>query len=348
MSSELETWFGGISSKLPPNMRIFYLSQGLIITTALSLAAELGVADLLANGPRSSDELAQDASCHPRSLYRVLRLLSSVGIFTELPDNRFAMTPLGECLRIGVSGSMRSWLRMAGLNVRLGVFAEALHSVRTGETVFQRATGMEFFDYLAAHTEEGEIFNGAMNDFGQMVSAAVVQAYDFSGISKIIDVGGGHGTQIAAILQSHPQMTGILFDSPYVAEGARKSIAAAGIAHRCETVGGDFFKSVPTGADAYLLRWIIHDWDHERAIAILRNCRQAMEKTSRLLLIEAVIPTGDEPHPGKFLDFIMLTLLGGQERTEEEYKSLLHKAGFRLNIVVPTGSPLSIIEGVPR
>jgi hypothetical protein len=349
MSSVLRAWYGGaVSSELPPPMRVFLLCQGTIITTAMSLAAELGIADHLVDGPRSSEELAQATSTHPRSLYRLLRLLSSVGIFTEIEADRFALTPLGECLRTGVPGSMRSWLRMAGLKVRLHTFAEALHSIKTGEPVFQRATGMKFFDYLAAHPEEGEIFNGAMNDFGQVASTAVVQAYDFSGINKIMDVGGGHGTMITAILQSHPRMTGILFDSPHVAESARQPITSAGLAHRCEIVGGDFFKSVPAGADAYILRWIIHDWDHERASAILRNCRQAMEKTSRLLLIESVIPAGNEPHPGKFVDFIMLTTHGGWERTEEEYENLLHEAGFLLNKVVPTSSPMSIIEGVPR
>jgi hypothetical protein len=155
------------------------------------------------------------------------------------------------------------------------------------------------------------------------------------------------GTQIAAILQSCPQMTGILFDSPHVAEGARKSISSAGLAHRCEIVGGDFFKSVPAGGDAYILRWIIHDWDHDRAVAILRNCRHALKETGRLLLVEAVIPPGDEPHPGKLVDFVMLTALGGQERTEHEYADLLDEAGFRLNKVVPTGSPMSVIEGMP-
>jgi SAM-dependent methyltransferase len=327
-------------------MRIFFLSQGTIVATSLSLAAELGIADLLKDGPRSSDGLAQATSTHPRSLYRLLRILSSIGVFTELSTDRFALTPLGECLRTGVSGSMRSWLRMGRGLLRTQTFAEALHSIRTGEPVFKRTTGMEFFEYMAAHPETGEIFNQAMNDFGRMVSTAVIDAYDFSGIGKIIDIGGGHGTQIAAILQRYPQMTGVLFDSPHVAESAQKSINAAGLAHRCEIASGDFFKSLPAGCDAYLLRWIIHDWDRERALTILRNCRQAMKETSRLLLIEAVLPAGDQFHTGKFLDFIMLTALGGQERTEEEYRNLLHEAGFRLNQIVPTGSPMSILEGV--
>jgi hypothetical protein len=344
----VENLFGRSASELPPPIRISFLSQGTIIATSLALAAELGIADHLADGPRSSEELAQATSTHPRSLYRLLRLLCSVGVFTEIQTDSFAQTPLSECLRTGVPGSMRSWLRMIGLKVRYHTHAEALHSIKTGEPAFKRVTGMEFFDYLAAHPDEGEIFNQAMNDMGKVVAAAVAQSYDFSGVGKIIDVGGGHGTLIAAILQKYPQMTGILFDSPHVAERARESIASAGLARRCEVVGGDFFKSVPAGCDAYLLRWIIHNWDHEHAITLLRNCRQAMGASGRLLLIEMVIPKGNDPHPGKFLDFIMLTAQSGQERTEEEYDSLLREVDLRLNKVEPTGSPLSIIEAVPR
>jgi hypothetical protein len=207
---------------------------------------------------------------------------------------------------------------------------------------------MSFFEHHAAHPEEEEIFNQAMNDMGQGVATAVVQSYEFSGIGKIIDVGGGHGTLITPILRKYPEMTGILFDLPQVAERARESIASTGLADRCEVVGGDFLKSVPSGSDAYLLRWIIHNWDHENAVAILRNCRQAMGARSRLLLIEMVLPAGNEFHPGKFMDYIMLIALGGKERTEEEYASLLREADLRLNKVAPTGSPLSVIEAFPR
>jgi O-methyltransferase domain/Dimerisation domain len=344
----VENLFGRGASELPPPIRISLLSQGTIITTSLALAAELGVADLLADGPRSSEELAQATSTHPRSLYRLLRVLCSFGVFTEIQPDSFAQTPLSECLRTGVPGSMRSWLRMIGLKNRYHMQAEALHSIRTGEPVFERVTGMKFFDHHAAHPEEGEIFDQAMNDMGQGVAAAVVQSYDFSGIGKIIDVGGGHGTLITPILQKYPEMTGILFDLPHVAERARESIASAGLAQRCEIVGGDFFKSVPAGCDAYLLRWIIHDWDRDRAITVLGNCRRAMGERGRLLLLESVIPAGNEFHPGKLLDYIMLITFGGQERTEEEYDSLLREADLRLNKVEPTGSHLSIIEAVPR
>jgi hypothetical protein len=349
MSSMLENWFGQGASELPPQMRVIFLSHGTIISTSLALAAELGIADHLAAGPRSSEELAQATSTDPRSLYRLLRLLCSLGVFIEIQPDSFAQTPLSECLRTGVPGSLRSWLRMVGLKIRYHTHAEALYSIKTGEPAFERVAGMEYFDYTASHPEEEEIFNQAMNDMGKGVAAAVAQSYDFSGIGKIIDVGGGHGTLIAAILQKYPEMSGILFDSPHVAEGARESLASAGLAQRCEIVGGDFLKSVPAGCDAYILRWIIHNWDRERALAILRNCRQAMGERSRLLLVEMVIPAGNELHPGKFMDYIMLTTFhGGQERTEEEYENLLREADLRLNRVVTTGSPLSIIEAAPR
>jgi hypothetical protein len=319
-----------------------------VISTALSLAAELGIADLLADGPRSGEELAQATSTHPRSLHRLLRLLSSVGVFTEAGPGRFALTPLGEGLRSTVPGSMRSWLRMVGLKVWFHTYAEALHSLRTGEPAFARSVGMEFFDYLATHPQEGEIFNAAMSDFGRGVAAAVVQEYDFSGVDKAVDVGGGNGSLISAILQANPPMTGILFDQSHVAEGAHKSITAAGLSNRCEIVAGNFFSSVPAGGDAYILRWIIHDWDNDRALTILRNCRAAMKSTARLLLVETVIPPGDEAHPGKLVDFVMLTALGGQERTAEEYRRLLDEAGFRLNRIVATASPMSVLEAVGK
>ena len=185
-----------------------------------------------------------------------------------------------------------------------------------------------------------------MSDFGQGVAGAVVEGYDFSAVGTVVDVGGGNGSFISAILRANPRMTGILLDLPLVAESARASLADAGLAKRCDIAGGDFFTSIPAGGDAYVLRWIIHDWDHSRAVTILRNCRDAMKRTGRLLLVETVIPAGDEPHPGKLVDFVMLTALGGQERTAEEYAQLLDEAGFHLKRIVPTASPMSVIEGM--
>jgi hypothetical protein len=278
----------------------------------------------------------------------MLRLLSSVGVFTEARPGEFALTPLGECLRSAVPGSMRSWLRMLGLKVWFHTYAEALHSLRTGEPAFERGVGTEFFDYLTTHPQEGEIFNAAMSDFGRGVAAAVVREYDFSGLAKIVDVGGGNGSLVSAILQAHPRMTGILFDQPHVIECARRAIGDAGLANRCDIVSGDFFSFVPADGDLYVLQRIIHDWDDDRALKILRNCRAVMKDTGRLLLVETVIPPGDEPHPGKLGDFVMLTALGGQERTAEEHAQLLDRAGFRLNRVVFTASPMSLLEGMPR
>jgi hypothetical protein len=336
----------GVTTELPPAIQLVFLSFGGIIQMALALAAEAGVADYLADGPRAVEELARSTSAHGRSLYRVLRLLSSFGVFSEIEPGRFAQTPLSEYLRTGTPGSLRSWLRMLGMRSLHHAWAESEHSLKTGKPAFALANGAEFFDYFVTHREEGELFNAAMNDFGEETASAVVAAYDFSKVRKLVDVGGGHGTLIRAILRANPGMSGVLFDLPHVVEGARAAIKSAGLADRCEIAGGDFFRSVPAGADAYALRWISHDWDHERAITLLNNCRAAMKPTARLLLVEAVLPPGDEPHPSKALDFAMLAAMGGEERTEAEYVDLLGEAGFRLNSVVPTASPLWIIEGV--
>lgn len=337
----------GTASILPPPMQILHLSEGSVIQAALTLAANLGVADLLANGPQTSDALAQATSTHPPSLYRVLRLLSSFGVFAEVAPGRFAQTASSELLRTGIPGSLRSFVQMTGLPVWAQTYAEALHSAQTGEPAWKQVVGTEFFEYLATHPAESAVFNAAMTDFGRGVSEAVVQAYDFSGVGTIVDVGGGHGTLLSAILRRHIHVKGILFDLPHVVDGARALMASAGLADRCKIQGGDFFAEVPVGGDAYILSLVIHDWDRSRAVAILRRCRQAMPTTGRLLLVEAVIPPGNEPHFGKILDFVMLTAAGGQERTQEEYQALLQEAGFRLSVVVATASPLSVIEGRP-
>ena len=337
----------GTVSTLPPAMQIFLLTEGVTIQAALTLAANLGIADLLAEGPQTSDWLAQATSTHPPSLYRVLRLLSSFGVFSEIDPGRFAQTASSDLLRAGTLDSLRSWVQMTGLLVWPQTFAAALHSVKTGQPALKHVVGTEFFEYLATHPREGTVFSAAMSDFGRGVSQAVVQAYDFSNVGTIVDVGGGHGTLLSAILRGNAHLKGILFDLPHVADGARGLMASAGIADRCEIQGGDFFAEVPAGGDVYILSWIIHDWDRGRAVSILKRCRQAMPTTGRLLLVEAVIPPGNEPHAGKIMDFVMLTALGGQERTKEQYEDLLQEAGFRLSAVVQTASPMSVIEGRP-
>ncbi len=347
MAFKFEIEQNGVIASLPPPIQMFLLSEGTTVCTAINLAAELGIADLVATGPQSSDDIAKATSTHPGSLYRLLRLLTSFGIFSEVEPRRFAQTPLSELLRSGIPGSLRQWMRMVGLPVWGPMFAQAMHSVRTGEPSFKQTAGVEFFDYLIGHPQDGEIFNEAMTSLGQGVDAAVVQAYDFGKIRRLVDVGGGHGALISAILQANPHLKGILFDRPRVIEGAVRTLSAAGVADRCDISGGDFFESVPAGGDAYVLKWIVHDWDHDRAVSILRNCRRAITPTGRLLLIETVIPGPDEPHAGKIMDFVMLLGLGGQERTEQQYAGLLREAGFELATVVPTASAMSIVEAMP-
>ncbi|MGB5131719.1 MAG: methyltransferase [Steroidobacteraceae bacterium] len=329
-------------------MQLFLLTEGVTIQAALTLATNLGIADLLAEGPQTIATLARETSTHPPSLYRVLRLLSSVGVFSEIDGDSFAQTAISELLRTGGPASLRSWVRMTGLPLWPETFTEALHSVRTGEPALKQVVGAEFFAYLAAHPHEGDVFNAAMGDFGHGVANAITKAYDFSDVRTLIDVGGGHGTLLSTILLSNAHLKGVLFDLPHVAAGARELIASAGLADRCEVRSGDFFAEVPAGGDAYILSWIIHDWNHDRAAAILKKCRQGMTKTGRILLIEAVIPPGNEPHAGKIMDFVMLVALGGQERTIDQYKELLREGGFRLSAVVPTASPMSVIEGRPN
>lgn len=337
----------GTASTLPPAMQILHLSEGSVVQTALTLAANLGIADLLATGAQTSDQLAQATSTHSPSLYRVLRLLSSFGVFAEVAPGEFAQTASSDLLRTGRLGSLRSFVQMTGLPMWAQTYAEALHSVKTGETTWKQVVGTEFFEYLATHPAESAVFNAAMTDFGRGVSEAVAEAYDFSDVGRIVDVGGGYGTLLSAILHRHAHLKGILFDQPHVIDGARTLIASAGLADRCEIKGGDFFVEVPEGGDAYVLSLVIHDWDRRRAVAILRQCHRVVPATGRLLLVEAVIPPGNEAHFGKILDFVMLTVAGGQERTQKEYQDLLQEAGFRVSSVIATASPLSVIEARP-
>jgi hypothetical protein len=332
-------------SDLPPPLQLLDVASSFVVTRALSVAAELGVPDLLAGGPRPVEELAAATGTHAPSLRRLLRLLAAAGALTEVEPGSFATTALGDCLRSDQPVSLRSLFRMVG-GPLAKVIDELDYTVRTGETADERVLGMGMFDYLAKHPEEGAIFDAAMTDFRRQFTGAVMAAYDFSGIRRLVDVGGGHGFFLTCVLLANPAMTGVLFDQPHVVEGGRAALAEAGLGERCEVVGGDFFVSVPAGADAYLLSWIIHDWDEERGLAILRNCREAIAPDGRLFLLECVLPEGDEPHFGKVLD-IFLMPLGGIERTEAEYADLLARAGFHLKRVVPTMAPISVLEAEP-
>ena len=338
------------TNPVPPAVELRLMITGYWISQSIYVAAKLGIADLLKDGPKSSDQLAKSAGAHPDALHRVLRALASVGIFAENQEGHFELTPLAAALQTGVPGSLRDWAVMMGEEWVWRPWGELLYSVRTGETAFEHVFGMGHFDYLSRNPEAGETHNKGMTASPMQPPSAVVAAYDFSGINTLVDVGGGQGAQIAAVLKANSHIRGILFDLPHVIEGARSLLEVGGVAARCELVGGDFFQSVPVGGDVYLLKAVIHDWDDDRGIAILKNCHGAMTKQSKLLLIERVMPTRVEQSAAFQLvarfDLQMLVIAGGRDRTEMEHRSLLMAAGFKLTRVIATPFGVSIIEGV--
>jgi hypothetical protein len=319
--------------------------QGFWLSRAVYVAAKLGIPDLLKDGPKSADELASAAGMHSGSLYRVLRALDSVGVLAESADRWFALTPLGDTLRSDAPGSLRYFaIEELGEN-HYPAWEKVLHSVKTGAIAFNHVYGTSKWDYMAEHPEEARIFNQAMASFSAVVAQAIVAAYDFSASSTVVDVGGGDGGLLSAILKSNPNLRGVLADLPHVSEAARRRFQAEGLASRSEILGVDFFDAVPKG-DTYMLKWIIHDWDDERSAKILKNCRSAMTVDGRILLIEAVIQPGSATAFSKLMDLNMLVMTGGRERTEAEYSALLNAAGLRLSRVVPTQTEMSIIEAV--
>lgn len=337
-----------------PQRRLGRLIGGFHTTQLLYTAARLGLADRLRDGPRRAEELAPALGAHAPSLHRLLRALVEIGALEDAGEGRFGLTELGRLLQEDAPGSMRPVALVYGGEF-YRAWASLLESVQTGETAFERVFGVPFFDYYAQHPEEGEAFDRTMASLSAAMGDRVAAAYDFSGIGTLVDVGGGKGALLAAILKANPGVRGMLFDQPAVIAGAQARIAAEGLAERCRLVGGDFFEAVPPGGDAYLLKWILHDWDDERSVRILQNCRQAMTERARLLVVEVVLPDRTPPRPvGAAIDVHMLALTGGRERTESEYRALLAAGGFRLTRIVPTearsqifGAAVSVIEGAP-
>ena len=327
-----------------PQQQVAQMLTGYWISQAVYVAVKLGLADLLTDGPRTADDLASATQTRLRPLYRLLRALASVGVFAEDGQGRFSSTPLGECLRSDVPGSQRALALMNG-EEHFHAWGNLLYSVQTGRPAFEKLYGLPVFDFLARHPDKAQVFDEAMVGVHGRETAAMLDAYDFTGVGMLADIGGGNGSVLTAILHKYPALRGILFDLPGVAERARAKVEAAGLADRCQVVGGSFFESVPPGADAYLLRHIIHDWDDEKATAILRNVQRAMGASGKLLVVESVIPSGNEPSFGKLLDLTMLVIPGGEERTEEEYQKLYEAAGFHLTRIVRTKAEVSVIEG---
>jgi hypothetical protein len=341
------------SRTLPPQLMLYQLGIGHYVSRALHLGAKLGIADLLKDGPRAADQLAEATATHAPSLKRALRLLASVGVFEEREDGRFALTPLSECLRADVPGSMRPMVMLfTGPRIQ-DSWKDLEYCVRTGEPAFRRTSpDGDAFSEMARDPEQAANFDAAMAATAPMNAAAVAAAYDFSAFRTLMDVGGGNGAILTGILQAYPDLNGIVFDQPATAERAREKLGAAGLAARCRAVGGDFFREVPTGADAYLLKHVIHDWNDQKAIAILTNCRRAMPPTGKLLIVEGVYPPridrSLESRGAAANDVNMLVCTGGRQRSEAEFRALFEAAGFQLSRIVPTVARLSVIEGTPR
>jgi len=331
--------------ELPPHIQILQMGTSYWVSQSIFAAAKLGLADLVVKGPRSAEELAADTQTHAPSLYRLMRALASLGIFAEDEQHRFGMTPLAECLLTGPN-TQRAMCIMAG-EEHYAAWGEILYSLRTGKVGFDHVYKKPIFEYLAEHQEQAAIFDQAMTSIHGVETQAMIDAYDFAGISTLVDTGGGNGTVIKAVLAKYPAMQGILFDLGHVLERAGPELTRSGLGSRCQTIAGSFFESVPPGGDAYLMRHIIHDWTDEQCHVILQNCRRVMKSGNRLLVVEMVIPPGNSPHWGKLLDLNMMMLPGGKERTEVEYRDLFQRAGFRLTRVVPTRMELCIVEGVP-
>jgi len=331
----------------PPAVTLRWMTTAYWASQVIHDTAKLGIPDLLANGAKTADALAAATATHAPSLHRLLRAAASLGTLEEDEARRFCLTPLGTLLRSDVEGSMRAWAIQVGEPWFRASWDNLLHSVATGQPAFPAVHGMGEWEYLARHEDAAAQFNGAMTSVAPIKAKATVEAYDFSGFATVVDVGGGHGTLLATILAAHPAARGILFDLLHVVAGAGEILRAAGVEARCAVVGGSFFEEVPTGGDAYILQTVIHDWDDEHSIAILKNCRRAMGRQARLLLVEQVIPHGNAFHPSKFDDLNMLVLLGGRERTADEFRALVGAAAFTLIGITPTMSQWSVIEASP-
>ena len=323
---------------------VFQLGTGYIVSAALHIATALRIPDALADGPRNVSDLARTSNVNEDALYRILRALSSAGVFVENAPRQFSNTVASEQLRSGVPGLFDMVLWMSD-PFHLRVYADAMHSVVTGEPAADKTVGMPVFEYFEKDPALSERFNNAMTAFSASVAPAVLEAYDFSGIGTLVDVAGGHGQVLMSILKAYPSMKGVLADLQHVLAGAEPRIRALGLSDRCRTEVIDFFKAVPSGGDAYIMKHIIHDWDDDRAMVILRNIRKAMNPGGRVILLDSVLLPANQPDFGKIIDIEMLLMPGGRERTEDEFRSLFERAGFRLTRIVPTKSPLSIIEG---
>jgi len=330
-------------NELPPPAQLMKFIVGKWISKPIYVAAELGIADMLTEGPKSIEELAQASKSHTPSLYRMMRALASVGIFFEKEGKRFELTPMAEYLKAGAMRPIALLFNSDWSDKAWGYFMD---SVKTGHTAFEKAHGMPVSDWLERNPRAADVFNEANAVKTANSHRAIVDVYDFSGINTLMDVGGGIGVLMAEILIANPLMKGVVADIPSVIQTARKIIQSRGLEDRCQAVECDFFKKIPSGSDAYLMSNILHDWSDEQCRIILTNCHRAMKTESKLLVVEMVIPPGNEPSVVKLLDLEMLVITGGRERTEPEFKNLFESSGFKFSRIIPTRESVCIIEGI--
>lgn len=335
--------------------RMAELVNGYQISAAIGVVARLDVAGCLSAGPAHLGDVALRVGADARALERVVRLLTDAGVFEQLDDGRVGLTSLGATLRDDLPGSVRRAAIVVSEEWHWRAYGHLIDSVRTGAPGFRQAHGCGFWEYLERHSEPGALINDSMSAAASFVAAAVVRSYDFAGLRRLVDVGGGYGTLMSAALNAHPYMHAVIFDLPGVIERTRARLADAGLTDRCQAIAGDFFDAVPAGGDAYVLCWILHDWDDESAARILANCRAAMGDAGRLLAIELIVPAPDQRQPSpdvvrlvNSMDIEMLAVVGGRERTAAEYQELYAASGFQLQRIVPLEqSPWSLIEGSP-
>jgi len=326
---------------------LFSIALGGVTSQMLAVAASLGIADLLIDGPKSAEQLASATGTDAASLQRVMRGLASLGVFSEDDSGQFGSTAMSAAMCSDLPNSFRMVpIYLGGELYR--AFGGLLQAVRSGERAFDQTFESTYFQYLGDHPDAARVFNEAMTALGAAAeNNAVAAAYNFPASGLVVDVGGGQGALLAAILAANPSLQGILFDRPGVEQSARAQLEAADVAHRATLAGGDFFSGVPEGGDIYVLKRIIHDWDDAQSVAILKNCRTALAPAGRVLIVEDLLPPGDAPSIGKLVDVVMMSLVPGRERTTTEYRQLLERAGLSLNRVMPTASAKSIIEAVP-
>jgi hypothetical protein len=331
----------------PGGLNVMELLTGAWTAQTIYVAVKLGIPDELADGPLPADEVALRVVADPDAVYRLMRALASRGVLRHRTDDTFTLTSIGKALRTGTPGSVRDMALFLGHPLRWEDWGNLLYSVETGKPSVEKLRGMPFFEYVETDTDLAEAFNNAMTAGSEFSIYAVLAAYDFSGYRKIIDIGGGHGRLLSMILAKAPHARGVLFDLPNVVDSATEELTKAGVAERCDVVGGSFFDAVPENGDAYLMKAILHDWSDEDALKILSRIRFAIAPGGKLVLLESVLPKRSSSDIGLLIDLEMLVAVGGRERTHAEWANLLGRAGFRLSRVVRTATPVSIVEAVP-